>query len=492
MDRTEKLSYEKGIEQYFDEHKVYDLFEKLFKELIINRPENPLDYLISRLQRQDTKRIFITGYSGTNKKSISLALTNELGYTCLDMDQLLNREISKKLDNSKKIEKNYKENRLVDDEIVIELVKNQLIKYEEENCSYIIQGFPRNRNQAIFLQSIGLLPDNIIVLKTSREKSEESIMEKLKERFSPENKEDQPQEHSAESESNANGHKSDEQLKEMAKISMEESEMNISAVEDVFSGFYCEIPVDKYSDEDEIVNELANLLKFKNKTNAARKPPRIVLTTPPATDKNGIAKNICNELKIIHVNVIDLLKKEITKKNENSKIILSYLEKNDLVDDKFLLKLIEERLFSSDCMINGWILTGFPRSESQINFMEKMTPEIKPSLIAVVDMEQKNIIDKAKKIKYDPKTGKIYLEKEENKYESITEPEKEVSNDVIKRLIGRKQDEDEILKKRSDIWRNVCDILLQKESKNILKLNGDENDEKKLAQLIIDAVKYNS
>ena len=476
MDRTEKLSYEKGIEQYFDEHKVYDLFEKLFKELIINRPENPLDYLISRLQRQDTKRIFITGYSGTNKKSISLALTNELGYTCLDMDQLLNREISKKLDNSKKIEKNYKENRLVDDEIVIELVKNQLIKYEEENCSYIIQGFPRNRNQAIFLQSIGLLPDNIIVLKTSREKSEESIMEKLKERFSPENKEDQPQEHSAESESNANGHKSDEQLKEMAKISMEESEMNISAVEDVFSGFYCEIPVDKYSDEDEIVNELANLLKFKNKTNAARKPPRIVLTTPPATDKNGIAKNICNELKIIHVNVIDLLKKEIAKKNENSKIILSYLEKNDLVDDKFLLKLIEERLFSSDCMINGWILTGFPRSESQINFMEKMTPEIKPSLIAVVDMEQKNIIDKAKKIKYDPKTGKIYLEKEENKYESITEPEKEVSNDVIKRLIGRKQDEDEILKKRSDIWRNVCDILLQKESKNILKLNGDEND----------------
>ena len=492
MDRTEKLSYEKGIEQYFDEHKVYDLFEKLFKELIINRPENPLDYLISRLQRQDTKRIFITGYSGTNKKSISLALTNELGYTCLDMDQLLNREISKKLDNSKKIEKNYKENRLVDDEIVIELVKNQLIKYEEENCSYIIQGFPRNRNQAIFLQSIGLLPDNIIVLKTSREKSEESIMEKLKERFSPENKEDQPQEHSAESESNANGHKSDEQLKEMAKISMEESEMNISAVEDVFSGFYCEIPVDKYSDEDEIVNELANLLKFKNKTNAARKPPRIVLATPPAMDKNGIAKNICNELKIIHVNVIDLLKKEIAKKNENSKIILSYLEKNDLVDDKFLLKLIEERLFSSDCMINGWILTGFPRSESQINFMEKMTPEIKPSLIAVVDMEQKNIIDKAKKIKYDPKTGKIYLEKEENKYESITEPEKEVSNDVIKRLIGRKQDEDEILKKRSDIWRNVCDILLQKESKNILKLNGDENDEKKLAQLIIDAVKYNS
>ena len=175
MDRTEKLEYEKGIEQYFDDHKVYDLFEKLFKELIINRPDDPLDYLIQRLQTPDTKRIFITGYSGTNRKTISLELINSLGYSCLNMDSLIDREISKKLDDSKKIEKNYKENRLVDDEIVINLVKEQLIKYEEANCSYIVEGFPRNRNQAIFLQSIGLLPDNIIILTTSREKAEEKI-----------------------------------------------------------------------------------------------------------------------------------------------------------------------------------------------------------------------------------------------------------------------------------------------------------------------------
>ena len=496
MDRTEKLEYEKGIEQYFDEHKVYDLFEKLFKELIINRPENPLDYLITRLQRQDTKRIFITGYPGTNRKSICLAITNNLGYSCLNMAHLIDREISKKLEDSNKLEKNYNENRLVDDEIAINLVKNQLIKYEEENCSYIIEGFPRNRNQAIFLQSIGLLPDNIIVLTTSREKAEEQIFEKLRERFPapPEKNEEQKehQEHSVESDSNQNNYKTDEQLREMAKISMEESEMNIRAVEDVFSGFYCEIPVDKYQEDEEIFNELAKLLNFKNKTNAARRPPRVILSTPPCMDKNGIAERICNELKIIHVNIIDLLKKEVQKKNENSKIILSFLEKNEFVDDKFVLKLLEDRLFSSDCRINGWILTGFPRTNLQINFMEKMSPEIKPSLIAVIDMENKNIEEKAKKIKYDPKTGKYYLEKEENKFESITNPGKEVPNDVIKRLIGRKQDEPEILKKRIDGWKVVSENLMQNEAKNILKLNGDENDEKKLSQLIIDAVGYNS
>ena len=122
MDRTEKLEYEKGIEQYFDDKKVYDLFEKLFKELIVNRPENPIDYLITRLNLQDTKRIFITGYPGTERKSLCLAITNNFGYSCLNMSPLIEREISKKLDDSPKIEKKYQENRLVDDEIAINLV----------------------------------------------------------------------------------------------------------------------------------------------------------------------------------------------------------------------------------------------------------------------------------------------------------------------------------------------------------------------------------
>ena len=64
---------------------------------------------------------------------------------------------------------------------------------------------------------------------------------------------------------------------------------------------------------------------------------------------------------------MDLLKKEIEKKNENSLNILESLDKNDFVDNKYVLKLLEEKLYSSDCMINGWIITGFPKSVLQIN-----------------------------------------------------------------------------------------------------------------------------
>ena len=73
-----------------------------------------------------------------------------------------------------------------------------------------------------------------------------------------------------------------------------------------------------------------------------------------------MSEKICYKLKRIHANKTDLLKKEIEPKNENSIIILNFLGRNELVDDKFVLKLLEERLYASDCIINGWIVTGFP------------------------------------------------------------------------------------------------------------------------------------
>ncbi len=145
MDRKEKLEFQQSIENYFEREKVYDLFDKLLRELVVNKPKNPIDYLIQRIKKADTKRIFITGYPGTNRKEISLSLAESFGYSCVSLGDLLSKEISKKLDNARKIEGRLNNFSLVDDETVIELLKKELIRLEKENVSYIIEGFPRNR-----------------------------------------------------------------------------------------------------------------------------------------------------------------------------------------------------------------------------------------------------------------------------------------------------------------------------------------------------------
>jgi adenylate kinase len=145
MDRIEKLKFKQSIENYFEENRVYELFEKLLKELIISKPNDPINYMINRIKSKDTKRIFITGHPGTSRKEISLSLAESFGYSCVSLGDLLSKEVSKKLDNARKIEGKMNHFNLVDDETVIDLLKKELIRLETENVSYIIEGFPRNR-----------------------------------------------------------------------------------------------------------------------------------------------------------------------------------------------------------------------------------------------------------------------------------------------------------------------------------------------------------
>ena len=465
MDRVQKLEYEKSMEEYFHTHKVYELIERLFEELIVNKPENPIDYLIERLQRKTTKRIFITGAPGAGVDDICLALTNSLEYKCINMTQLIDNEISNESERVEKIKKNYNECRYIDDDIIIDILREQLIKCEEENISYIVEDFPRNRTQAIFLQSFGLLPDNVILLKTSKEKSLESIEEKIKNNFE-----------------NDGIEKTEDEIKNLSAISYDESDINLKALKDIFNGYYQEVDVDKFEQQFDIVDTLANLLKYKIKSSEARNPPRIMLIIPPCFIKKRIGMKVSSKLKISNVDVMDLLKREIEKKNENSKNILDALDRNDTVDNKYVLKFLEERLYSSDCTINGWVTTGFPKSELQINYMDHMKSEIRPNLIVLIDPDEKRIEENADKKRYDPCTGISYIEGTEE-YSKLGEEE-------LNRLIKRKQDEGEVLKKRIENWKNVAGNIIKKDYNNLIKFTGNESEDE-IVEGIINKLGFN-
>lgn len=145
MNKGEKLQFQKSIENYFEDKRVYDLFEKLLKELVVNKPNDPISYLIKRLKTEDISRVFITGSSGCDRKEISLLIADDLRYSCVSVGDLIVKETDKKLESGRKIEKKLNSLSLVDDDIVIDLLRKELIRLEKENKSYVVEGFPRNR-----------------------------------------------------------------------------------------------------------------------------------------------------------------------------------------------------------------------------------------------------------------------------------------------------------------------------------------------------------
>jgi len=91
----------------------------------------------------------------------------------------------------------------------------------------------------MFLQSIGLLPDNIIILSTSRDMSEKSVTERLKKNF--------PQ----------------EKITAMTKDSVDQYDLNIKAVRSIFQGFFSEIDVENKT-PDSTIEEIAVSTFFIN------------------------------------------------------------------------------------------------------------------------------------------------------------------------------------------------------------------------------------
>ena len=60
MLRDEKLQFQLGCEEYIEKEKLYEMFEDMMKQLIVHRPEDPVQFLIDRLQKPESKSILST------------------------------------------------------------------------------------------------------------------------------------------------------------------------------------------------------------------------------------------------------------------------------------------------------------------------------------------------------------------------------------------------------------------------------------------------
>jgi adenylate kinase len=47
--KEKRLEYQRGLEEYIEEQKLYEMFEGMMKGLIIDKPADPINYLIEKL-----------------------------------------------------------------------------------------------------------------------------------------------------------------------------------------------------------------------------------------------------------------------------------------------------------------------------------------------------------------------------------------------------------------------------------------------------------
>lgn len=129
-------------------------------------------------------------------------------------------------------------------------------------------------------------------------------------------------------------------------------------------------------------------------------------------------------------------------------------------------------------MINGWIITGFPKNAEQ---MEKLNSELSlyPSLVIVLKLEKDYIIKKSASRRLDPSSGKVYYT-----------DAKDFNNALLSKLVIKNEDKPEVLKKRLENWQSM-ETELEKPNcsyKTILKILNGDTPLNQLIELISDSM----
>ncbi len=211
-----------------------------------------------------------------------------------------------------------------------------------------------------------------------------------------------------------------------------------------------------------MVNDIARIMKLKVKSNAPRRPPRVLIVGAPGSGKTTLGRMIAQKYGLIYVSASNLLNGEIAGKSKNGRVAAQLMKEGELVPDEIVVGLVEARLSENDCRVNGWVLEGFPKTEGQINMLKGMKQS--PSMVVVLQIDDDIVYERHEYKKIDPVTGTVYSLKD-------APPGEE---EVMARLVSRDCDKHEIVKKRLKAWKEFLPKLEEAYKERRLSLNADK------------------
>lgn len=315
------------MEKYLERNRVYHIFEDLLKALIVKRPDDPIQFLIQRLQEPETQKIFVVGPPGSKLRELALILAEHLGFHIVSIGDLIEKELSKKSQLSHEIQESIDKFQYVRDDIVISIALNHINILENEHKNYIFEGFPKTRVQGLALQREGIIPDAFMILEMGEQRIEQCCVKKL--------------------ESEHYGHLKDKQR--LAHNHALEYLLNLKQVKEIYANQYFSVDGEKNHNHE--LEDMALLLKYKLHNKAPTRAQRILIIGPPGSGRSTLAKSLSKKYGFVYVSTRELIANLINKKGASGKEAFEKTNKGELVEDRIINALVNERVTQTDCLI---------------------------------------------------------------------------------------------------------------------------------------------
>ncbi len=192
---------------------------------------------------------------------------------------------------------------------------------------------------------------------------------------------------------------------------------------------------------------------------------KLVFLGAPGAGKGTQAKKLVEKYDIPQISTGDLLRAAVAAGSALGKEAKSCMDKGELVPDKVVLGMVEERLKQDDCK-KGYILDGFPRNTSQAEALDKMLSSLNMQLDAAVsvDVPFEDLMKRLTGRRTCKSCGQMY-----NIYFKSSQKEG-VCDKCGGELFQRDDDKEETIKKRLDVYNaQTAPLFDYYKNKGILK-----------------------
>jgi adenylate kinase len=110
---------------------------------------------------------------------------------------------------------------------------------------------------------------------------------------------------------------------------------------------------------------------------------RLIFIAPPGAGKGTQSSLIEQEFGIHQISTGDILREHKNKRTKLGKIARSYMDAGELVPDNIMIEMLKEEI-SKDKYSNGFMLDGFPRTQTQAEELDNILTEMNQKLNAIL------------------------------------------------------------------------------------------------------------
>merc|ERR1711907_412843 len=148
---------------YAEQHRLGDLMCEMLNNLIVSKPDKPVDFLIDLLGKHTAPRLCAVAPPGFVADGCYHEIVEKNNVVPVSLPPLV-EEAKERIIDGKTVAEHEEDGKAIPDHIVVKLLAERLVKPDCVEKGWLLQGVPTTKGQAQQLVALGHVPDKVVFL----------------------------------------------------------------------------------------------------------------------------------------------------------------------------------------------------------------------------------------------------------------------------------------------------------------------------------------